>query len=509
MNLRHPGRSFVNTRAGRFIIAAFLIGLSRLVDASVSNQTLTKGQSATIEVEYEIGDVAVANTSICDFLVSGGRRSIYLNARGGGETSVTLWDTGGKRRDEFEVRVVTSTLKDVIDRARDEFGDIEGVEIGVRNGKVEMTGEIADPEDFRRLDAVDRADPRMRNRVRLSGDVIGEIASAVRGAVETAEIDVRSIRDRVVLDGIAYSEADRRRAVEIAKIYHPDVMDLIEVRESGRRIGRGDLIELEFHMMEIKKSALRELGVNWAPGSMPDGGAGTATASGGGILSSIGDMGKTLLGFVFQLVPKLKFIRERGDGRVLENPSIIVKSGEAAQIFSGSEVPYYKNDEVQFKKVGIDIKAEPVKLKDGVDLRLTATLSAPSADIRGAVDTNTVSTTAICPFGQSIVLGNIVRNGDVKMKNRVPANVDTSSALFTLFLSKDFQSNRSEFVIFVTPRLIGKPDAATAKLYDFKAMEEAMMRDRSKKEYGAYVARRGGSESPKPKPAQRGRRKWR
>jgi pilus assembly protein CpaC len=478
-----------------------------IANASVGTQILMKGQSQTVPLEYEIGDVAVADPDICDYLVGQGRRSIYLNARGGGETTVTLWDAGGEKRDEFAVRVVTTTLKEAIGKAKGALGDISGIDVRIVGGRVEISGSVAHPDDYRMIEALSRSDNRIRSRVRLTNDVMSRIADAVRGALDVPGVKVRALRDKIVLDGVVYSGSDKEKAVQIARLYTQDVLDLIEVRESGRSAGRGSLIELEFHLMEIKKSALRQLAFNWAPGSLGNGGGGTASA-GGGLFSSASQLGKTILGFVMNFIPKLRFIRERGDGRVLENPKIVVKSGEEARIFSGSEVPYLKGEEVQFKKVGIDIVASPIEVASGVDIKLTATLSAPSADIRGAVDTHTVSTTAICPFGQSVILGNIIRNGDVKMKHRVPRGMDASTAIFTLFLSKDFQSNRSEFVIFVTPKLIKQPSPADVEFRSFLANEEAMIRDRSKKEFAQYMKSKGIEVEDKKKKRRR-RGKWR
>lgn len=427
--------------------------MSSRADASIETKTLMKGQSTTVNVEFEIGDAAVADRTICDYLVGQDRRSVYLSAQKPGETTVTLWDSEGKLTEDFNVKVVTTTLKETLDRARQEFGDLDGINVEVRGGRVEVTGEVAEPEDFRIIEQGTRKDPRIRSRVNLAAGPIEEQAAAIRTAIAVPGVSVRAVRDRIVMEGVAYSQADAKRAVEIAKLYSPEVLDLIDVRDSKREIGRARLVELTFHMIEIKKSALRELGLNWAPGSFSSA-AGGASAGGAGILSSLGGIGREVLGFVFQLVPRLKFIRERGDAQVLENPSVIVKSGEDAKIFSGSEVPYYKGQDVQFKKVGVDIDVTPVEVDGGVDIRLSATLSSPTSDLRGAIDTHTISTSAICPFGQSLAIGNIVRGGEVKMRNRTPQGVDISSALFTLFLSKDFQSNKSEFIIFVTPRLV-------------------------------------------------------
>jgi len=463
-----------------------------------NSYTIVKGHSATVPVDYEVGDAAVADPSVCDFIVSKDRRSIYINGRGGGDTVVSLWDSEGGKRDDMRIRVVTSTLKEVLDRAQAEFGDMGSVTVSAHGGHVEISGEVIEPEDFRRIEGAARSDPMIKSRVRLSREVIGQIASAIEGEMGVPGVTVRTVRDRVVLEGVAYSGADAKRAVEIAKLYSPEVLDLIEVRELGRHVGRGRMIELTFHLMELKKGALREMGVNWAPGSTPSGGSGNVSTGGAGVLSSVGELGRGLLGFVFQLIPRLRLVRERGDGRVLENPSVVVKSGEEARIFSGSEIPYYKGQDVSFKRVGIEIEAVPVETAAGVDLKLRASLTAPAADMRGAIDTNTVSTTAIVRFGQSLVLGNVIRSGDVKMKNRAPRGVDTSSALFTLFLSKDFQSNRSEFVIFVTPRLLSEPSPAEAELMEFLATEESMIRDRSKKEYEEFASRIYGNRAEKP-----------
>ena len=482
--------------------------------SAVLPQTIMKGHSSTIQVDYEVGDAAVADPSVCDFLISKDRRSVYINGRGGGETVLSLWDSSGGKQDDVSVRVVTSTLKEVLDRAQGDFGDVDGVSVSVRGGRVEITGEVAEPEDFRRIEGAARSDPRMKSRVRISGEVVGEAAAAIEKEIGVPGVTVRAVRDRVVLEGVAYSAADAKRAVEIARLYYPEALDLIEVRDSGRQVGRGRMIELSFHMMEVKRGALRKLGVNWAPGSFPSGGQTATGTGGGGLASSLGEMGRGILGFVFGLLPKLKTLSERGEGRVLENPSIVVKSGEQASIFSGSEVPYYQGQEVQFKKVGIDIEASPIETPGGIDIKLKATLTAPASDLRGAIDTNTVSTTALLKLGQSLVLGNVVRNGDVKMRNRSPRDVDSSSALFTLFLSKDFQSNRSEFVMFVTPRLVGEPTSAEAELREFLATEEAMIRDRSKREYAEHAARRYGypsssKEGGEEKGVKTRRRRWR
>lgn len=475
-------------------IIVVLLFAPALARAAIGDQLLVAGQSTAIAVDFPIADVALSHPSVADYLVAEGGRSLHISARGGGESTITLWDESGAERERFTVRVVTTTLKEVLERARGAFGDLSGVRIAIRDGRVEIGGEVSWPEDYRQIESLARADPRIRNRARLVRDVIDETAEAIRRSIDVPGVQVKAVQDRIVLGGVAYSAADAKRAVEIARLAAPEVLDLIEVRETGRVVGRGRMVELTFHMMEVKRGALTQLGVQWTPGAFPANG--NASASAGGLLESVGAMGRAIIGFAMNFLPKLKHLNERGRGRVLENPSVVVKSGEKARLFSGSEVPYYKGEEVQFKKVGIEIEAWPIETAAGVDLQLAATVSAPAADLRGALDTHTVQTTAICRAGQSVILGNIVRNTDVKMRNRLPRDVDTSTALWTLMLSKDFQSHRSEFVIVVTPRVIDAAPSAEAQLRDFLATEERMIRDRSEEEFAEHVARRDGVTAP-------------
>lgn len=461
-----------------------IVSLSSSVFAS-DVRMLAVGESTSIFLNIAAENAKISDPEICTAVLSRDRKEILISAKKIGTAKIgALRD--GRAFEEFTVNVVDARLKEALRDVSDRFSRMKGVEVEIRNGRVELAGEVSEPDDYRDIKTFATSENKIKNNVRLTDDVIGKIADAIKNELGQSAITVRSVKDKISLEGIALNQKEAERALEIAKLYYPDVLSFISVGPAPRNVSQGKLIELEFHMMEVKKSALRQFGINWAPGAMS--GSGQGSSAGEGVLSSFADLGKSLLGFVFQLVPKIRFISERGDGRVLENPSVVVKSGERARIFSGSEIPYYQGDEVSFKKIGIDIDAEPILVDGAVDMRLTATLSAPSADIRGALDTNTVSTTATCPIGESLVLANVVRHGDVKMKNRVPSGVDTSSALFTLFLSKDFQSNRSEFVIFVTPKLVSESAFGRAPLAQFEKTKAAVIKDRSKKEYAEYVS---------------------
>ncbi len=486
------------------LLIIFISALSTAAHAAIPAQNLLKGQATTVDVDYEIGDVAIADPKVCDFVVAKERRQIYLNPKEAGKTTLTVWDVGGTKRDEIPVVVFTTTLAEVLRQAKESFGSLDGITVELRDNRVVLSGNVFEKDDLRAIDAFTQTNPTVSSKVRLAPEILRTMTDAIAKSIATPGIEVKAIRDQVVLDGVAHSPADAQRAFEIAKLYVPDVKNLLDVRDTGRRIGRGPMVELDVKLMEIKKSGLKSLGIQWAPGAFPASGAGTAsTGNASGLLGGIAEVGRSLIGFVFNLIPRLRTLSERGEARVLENPTLVVKSGEKAELFSGAEVPYFRGDEVQFKEVGVKISAEPVVAGDEIDLKISATLSAPSAHIEGAVDRNTVSTSAIVRRDQSVVLGGIIHTGDVTTKNRVPKGVDTSTALFSLFLSKDFQSKQSEFVIFVTPRVVHTPTAAEAKLAQWAATEENIVRARSKQDHRAYLEKRGQDVPVQPK-----RRRW-
>jgi len=155
----------------------------------------------------------------------------------------------------------------------------------------------------------------------------------------------------------------------------------------------------------------------------------------------------------------------------------------------------------------VKIHAEPIAAAYDVDLDIDASLSSPAANIEGGIDTRTLKTSAYVRAGQSIVLANMISNRDVKTYNRPPKDIDTSSALFNLALSKDFQSGRSEFLVFIMPTILEQTPAAAEELASYLMTEEEMIKDRSRKEYMDFMDNAGRVPSARMNAGRR-RKKW-
>ena len=77
-----------------------------------------------------------------------------------------------------------------------------------------------------------------------------------------------------------------------------------------------------------------------------------------------------------------------------------------------------------------------------------------------------------------MVLGGLLRNNDVKTINKVPSGLDTSNALFTLFLSRDFQTNNSQFYIFLEPVVLETPGTAEIELKRWLELNDQVNKER-------------------------------
>jgi len=459
---------------------------------------LVNGESTSIESDFLIGDIAILNDKICDYLVSPDRKSIYFSAKKMGETIFTYWDQHGLEKKEYILIVYDSQVKTVFDDLVKTFGSIPGLTIKISHGRIEISGIIMDPELYGQLAALTKNNPLIHSNIILKNDIMKSRVNAIKNSIAYPSIKVRAVNDTIILEGIAYSDYDARRAAQIASLHSHNIMNLIDIQEIGRSIADQELIEISIHMMEIKRSALKSLGLNWAPGSISHG-------ESIGNISSNGNpsLGQSVFGFITGLFPKIKWLRQKGHARILEKPSIIVKNGEKGYFFSGIEIPYGDSSNTKFKKVGIELTVHPVLTGNEVDIDIQGKLSAPSVSMSGSVDMHEIKTISRCKLNSSMILGNVVHLSRQNMRNRIPKGTSSSSALFTLFLSKDYQNNESEFIIAITPRRVGSQNN-TKEQQLLNLLSDTSHDTRLEKKYRAPKSR-----LPKKRTKKSPQRRWR
>jgi type IV pilus assembly protein PilQ len=150
-----------------------------------------------------------------------------------------------------------------------------------------------------------------------------------------------------------------------------------------------------------------------------------------------------------------------GKGKIISSPRVITADQVEATIEQGTEIPYQQATSsgatsVSFKKATLSLKVKPqITPDDNVIMNLNVhkdsvgqnTLAGPS------IDTKQIVTEVLVENGGTVVIGGIYTQTENNQTNKVPVFGDLPFVgwLFKQNLKTD---NRSELLIFITPRII-------------------------------------------------------
>ena len=156
-------------------------------------------------------------------------RSLLVNGKAPGVTTLVVVDRLGKIR-QYQVRVVSAPGE----RPNDIAGliGIEGVSVQQVRDTLILTGEVATAEEMKRaLDMAGIFSPKVINQLSVRGKVDPEAVTAlqIQEAINRPEIMVRVVGKTAIIDGIVASEVERLRAEQIARAYTDGVLNLLRL----------------------------------------------------------------------------------------------------------------------------------------------------------------------------------------------------------------------------------------------------------------------------------------
>lgn len=212
--------------------------------------------------------------------------------------------------------------------------------------------------------------------------------------------------------------------------------------EDKNKLEVSDNLRVEIKVVEIKKSLVRTLGIKW-PDSYS---ASILNLTSNGINE-------------FDLL--LNASERSGDMNVLASPNLMCKSGKEATFFAGGEFPIKAIGErfssVTWKQYGINLKIKPQIDSIGqISLEIESEIS--SLDTSNALDgipalhSHKVSSHFDLLKSQTIVLSGLIKN-ESGLSSAGLTYLSEIPILGRLFSSKDYLENKTELVIFVTPKL--------------------------------------------------------
>lgn len=259
-----------------------------------------------------------------------------------------------------------------------------------------------------------------------------ELARAVMEALREPAVEVKVMGEAILLDGTVRTEADRKRAEEIAKAFGRTVVNLLRVTEptplaaqileqqirealknlpvtvivanndtviiegtvaSESEVKRIDMIarayfknvvllvrrpqarviRLDAFVAEVDRQALRQIGVEWGGGSVTD-------LLVNPFVFHFGNLGQAWPTTPLELlIARLRLLEAQGVARTLANPRLVVLEGQTAKLLVGGELPIPVQTPTgvsfQFKEFGVKLEFKASGEGDGpltVDLKAEA-----------------------------------------------------------------------------------------------------------------------------------------
>lgn len=162
---------------------------------------------------------------------------------------------------------------------------------------------------------------------------------------------------------------------------------------------------------------------------------------------------------------ELSALEQENKGEVIASPRITTSNQKEARIEQGVEIPYVQAASsgattVEFKKAVLSLTVTPQITPDNkiiLDLVITQntrgeTVQTPTGPAT-AIDTQQITTQVLADNGETIVLGGIYQQQIVSTVNKVPLLGDIPY-MGVLFRNKRELNEKSELLIFVTPRIL-------------------------------------------------------
>jgi type IV pilus assembly protein PilQ len=160
---------------------------------------------------------------------------------------------------------------------------------------------------------------------------------------------------------------------------------------------------------------------------------------------------------------ELSAMESDGKGKIIASPRVLTADQVEALIEQGTEIPYQTATSsgatsLSFRKAVLSLKVKPQITPDGnVIMTLDVNKDQPGATVAGAVQINTkhVKTEVLVENGGTVVIGGIFEQQDRTDITQIPFFGDLPFLGF-LFRNNTTSSNKTELLVFITPRIVNE-----------------------------------------------------
>jgi len=293
-------------------------------------------------------------------------------------------------------------------------------------------------------------------------------------------IKISSARDSIILNGIVADAVILQQVIKLSEEFSgKKVINLLETDDLPQ-------VLIEVKIAEVDKTLADNIGIQLQGKNFTFNMLNGSPALGFGATASAVSNASTSATTTW-----LQANIQNGLIKVLAEPNIMAISGQEGQFLSGGivfiPIPQSSSGNggsvitLQQQPYGVGVKFTPTVLSGGrINLKIQpevsdvnnqgisvssngSTMVLPSINVRKA------STTVQLYDGQSFAIGGLIQNNVTEVISMFPGLVNIP-ILGALFRSNSFQTNRSELLIVVTPRIVrplrSKPELPTDKFIE-------------------------------------------
>ena len=371
------------TIAAAFLVLFVVLPLPAAADVQSGDEiVLGVGAQRVLTVRQGIERISIGDPEVADVKPLG-RDQVLVLAGKAGRTTLLIWRVGGVRQSHAVV-VRPGTMDQTVTEIRSLLGAREGISVRTVGDRIFLEGEALTAEDHRRVEQVVALYPGVRSFVRVSPqarEVVARHLTTLFAEAGLPNVQAQVVGGTTLLEGTVPSKTALEKVTIIAAALGERVENLVEV-------GLRPMVISEVHFVELRRSSILDLGVKLPLEVVGDIGvqAGVQGVMGGGSAGTWEAAAGAASGF------SLRAALDSGEGRLLAQPKLVCASGESAEFLAGGEVPLPMVTStslgVDYKPYGIGLRIRPIVDAAGnIDTEIEAEVSELDRSVAVAVGT--------------------------------------------------------------------------------------------------------------------------
>lgn len=322
--------------------------------------------------------------------------------------------------------------------------NMRGLKIEIMDDRVYVTGELLRLSDWEKISNLSQEkNLRWILKAKITKEFETEIMSRSNEEIQDASLPIPTLSASPELQAVISSQ-QKNYIERYHELLEPFGYKMIQDKNA---LQLEPMVDLSVKMVELKKNYFRKLGVDFPQKY-------TAQVLPQNNFKVAGDP--------FQLA--LNALEQDGHAKIIASPHLSCRSGKEAHFLAGGEFPIkimnFQTNEIQWKKHGILLTFKPIADRSGkMSLSLSAEISmidqAQAVDGIPGLLINRVESHLDLKQSQTIAISGLIKEHTGK-SNQGLAFLKNLPVLGLLFSSEDFREDRTELVVFVTPKVLSE-----------------------------------------------------